>query len=119
MVTLGGGFWLSEAKTLVACPPDSASVSNLPPLTSMALDRSSRYGWGMKTNWPWWIWVLIVAGVLVAVSFLGALILALSGMTKAWITVALAAALIVVVVLQLRRYLPNAKRPQGRSAPSM
>jgi hypothetical protein len=74
----------------------------------LAMDRSSRYGWGMKTNWPWWKWLLIVGGVLVAVSFLGALFLALSGMSKAWITVALAGALLVIVVLQLRRYLPKA-----------
>ena len=51
---------------------------------------------------------MIVAGGLLAVSFLGALILALSGKSEAWITLALAGALIVIVVLQLRRYLPKA-----------
>jgi hypothetical protein len=60
----------------------------------------------MKPNWPRRKWVLTVGGVLAAVSFLGALFLGLSGKLDQWITLALASALIVIVVLQLVRRNP-------------
>ena len=60
----------------------------------------------MKPNWPRRKWVLTVGGVLAAISFLGGLFLALSGKPDQWITLALAFALIVIVVLRLARQDP-------------
>jgi hypothetical protein len=60
----------------------------------------------MKPNWPRWKLVLTIGGVLAAVSFLGALFLALSGKPEHWITLALASALIVIVVLRFVRWDP-------------
>jgi peptidoglycan/LPS O-acetylase OafA/YrhL len=55
----------------------------------------------MKTNWPWWNWVLTAGGILAGACFVAAGLLALSGRPDQWITLALAGALIVIVVLQL------------------
>jgi hypothetical protein len=63
----------------------------------------------MRSNWHWWKWGLASGGVLAAISLFGALFLALTGKPDQWITVGLACAIIVVVILQLvRRNPPNA-----------
>jgi hypothetical protein len=62
----------------------------------------------MKRDWPWWKWVLMIGGVLAAISFLGALFLLISGKQDQWITLVLASAFIAIVVAQLRRDHPNA-----------
>jgi xanthine/uracil permease len=69
--------------------------------------------------------VLTAGGVLAGTCFVAAGLLALSGRLDQWITLAVAGALIVIVVLQLvRRDRPNAKDgkgqkdSKGQSAPS-
>jgi hypothetical protein len=95
-------FWDTEWVRRLGADPRQIATA----LTGMALDHPSRYGWGMKPHWR--KWMLMAGGVLVAVSF-GALFLALSGRPDQWITLALASALIVIVVLRLfRRHPPNA-----------
>ena len=53
----------------------------------------------------------MIGGVLAAISFLGALVLLISGKQDQWITLALASAFIAIVVAQLIR--PDIRMPRG------
>jgi len=88
------------ADSIARHPPWPARPSRL---ARLAADRSRCYVLGMEPKWPRRKWVLAGAGALAAVSFLGALFLALSGKSSEWFTFALAGGLILIVLLQLAR----------------